>query len=145
MTRTTDTAALGTVQSTTAGPQERRLPRWAVPLLAMVGGLIVWMTGVALGVGDVIVDTGGAMQQVSAVSVAVAGLIAGLAGWGVRALIGKLAGNARRGQVIWLVLSGLVLLISLMGVMGATTPGAMLVLLSEHVAVGLVVMLGLRR
>lgn len=123
----------------------RRTPRWLMPFVATLGALAVWALGMLAGVGDVVVDTGAAMQQVTIVSVAVAGLVIGFAGWGVRALIGKLTGSAPRARVVWLVLSGVVLLASLIGVMGATTTGALVVLLAEHLTVGLILMVGLRR
>ena len=125
--------------------QRRRTPRWLVPFVATLGALVVWVIGMMAGVGDVVVDTGAAMQQVTIVSVVAAGILASLAGWGVRALIGKMTGSAARAGVVWLVLSGIVLLVSLMGVMGATTTGALLVLLAEHLTVGLILMVGLRR
>lgn len=124
---------------------QRRTPRWVVVLLGMLGALAVWAVGTLTGVASVVVDTGAAMQQVTAVSVVVASLVAGLAGWGVRIVLGRIDRNVARARVIWLLLSGAVLLVSLLGVMGATTTGALLVLLAEHLVVGLVLMIGLRR
>jgi len=123
----------------------RRLRRWMVPLLAVANALGVWVLGQLAGVAAVAVDTGAALQSVTITSVVAASLVAALAGWGARAVIGKIDKNPTRAQRIWLVLSGVVLLGSLLGVGGAVTPGALVVLLAEHVTVGLIVMLGLRR
>ncbi|GAB2623330.1 DUF6069 family protein [Pseudactinotalea suaedae] len=123
----------------------RRLPRWMVPLLAVAGALLVWALGQLAGVGTVAVDTGAALQTVTITSVVAASLLAALAGWGARAVIGRIGKNPTRAQRIWLVLSGVALLASLLGVAGAVTTGALVVLATEHVVVGLIVMLGLRR
>lgn len=134
------------VRSSDNGAAEsRRIPRWLVPLAATLAALAVWVIGMMAGVGDVVVDTGTAMQQVTIVSVGVATLVVGFAGWGVRALIGKVTGSAARARVVWSVLSALVLLVSLVAVMGATTTGALVVLIAEHLIVGVILMLGLRR
>jgi hypothetical protein len=135
----------GAVTTDKDAAMRRRTPRWLVPFVATLGGLVVWALGMMAGVGEVVVDTGAAMQQVTIVSVAVASLVVSFAGWAVRALIGKVTGSAARAGVVWLVLSGIVLLASFMGVMGATTTGALVVLLAEHLVVGLVLMVGLRR
>lgn len=116
-------------------------PAWSVPLVAAVAAVAVWLAGAALGV-DLEARTGADVQAVSVVTVALAALVAGLAGWGVRALVGRFAPGG--GEVAWLVLCGVVLLLSLLGAVAGTTPGAVAVLVTEHLVVGVVIALGLR-
>jgi hypothetical protein len=117
-------------------------PAWAVPLVAAVVALVVWLVGTALGA-DVEARTGTGVQTVSAVAAGIAALMAGLAGWGVRVLLGRFAPGG--GEVAWLVLCGVLLLVSLLGAATGTTPGAVGVLMTEHVLVGAVIAFGLRR
>ncbi|MFD2027582.1 DUF6069 family protein [Promicromonospora aerolata] len=120
----------------------RRWPAWAVPFVAAAAAVAVWLVGAALGV-DVEARTGASTQSVTVVAVLVAALVVGLAGWGVRVMIGRLARGG--GEVAWLVLCGLVLLGSLVGAASGTTPEAIAILMAEHVVVGFVVALGLRQ
>jgi hypothetical protein len=116
-------------------------PAWAVPLAAAVVAVAVWLIGAALGV-NLEARLGADVQAVSVVAAAAAALAAGLAGWGVRVLIGRLARGG--GEVVWFVLCGVVLLASMVGALAGTTPGAVAILVSMHVAVAAVVALGLR-
>jgi hypothetical protein len=113
-----------------------------VPLAAAAVAVVVWLIGTALGV-DVEARTGTGVQAVSAAAAGIAALVAGLAGWGVRVLLGRFAPGG--GEVVWLVLCGVLLLVSLLGAATGTTPGAVAVLMTEHVLVGAVVAVGLRR
>jgi hypothetical protein len=116
-------------------------PAWAVPLAAAVVAVAVWLIGAALGV-NLEARLGADVQAVSVVAAAAAALAAGLAGWGVRVLIGRLARGG--GEVVWFLLCGVVLLASMVGALAGTTPGAVAILVSMHVAVAAVVALGLR-
>ncbi|WP_435737290.1 DUF6069 family protein [Cellulosimicrobium sp. PMB13] len=123
----------------------RRVPRWSVPLAAAVVAAAVWLVGTAAGV-DVGARSGAATQEVGLGAVVVVTLVVGCAGWGVRALLGRLrASTPGRGERAWLVTCAVVLLISLLGPLGGASAGAVVVLLAEHLAVGAVVALGLRR
>ncbi|MFE7505179.1 DUF6069 family protein [Promicromonospora sp. NPDC057488] len=117
-------------------------PAWAVPLAAAVAAVAVWLVGAALGV-DPQAQAGASTQSVTVVAAAVAALVAGLAGWGVRALVARLTKGG--GEVAWLVLCGVALLVSLTGAASGTTPATVALLMTEHLVVGLVVALGLRR
>lgn len=116
-------------------------PAWAVPLAAAVVAVAVWLIGAAFGV-NLEAQLGTDVQAVSVVAAAVAALAAGFAGWGVRVLIGRLVRGG--GEVVWFVLCGVVLLASMVGALAGTTPGAVAILVSMHVAVGAVIALGLR-
>ncbi|MDR7383551.1 DUF6069 family protein [Promicromonospora iranensis] len=121
---------------------QRRWPAWTVPLVAGAAAVAVWLVGAALGV-ELEARTGAITRSVTVVAVLVAALVVGLAGWGVRALIARLTKGG--GEVAWLVLCGVLLLGSLLGAASGTTPGAVAVLMAEHVVVGFVVALGLCR
>jgi hypothetical protein len=116
-------------------------PAWVVPLAAAVVAVAVWLIGAASGV-NLEAQLGTDVQVVSVVAAAVAALVAGFAGWGVRVLIGRLVHGG--GEVLWFVLCGVVLLASMVGVLAGTTAGAVAVLVSMHVAVAAVIALGLR-
>ncbi|MCC2335449.1 DUF6069 family protein [Cellulomonas wangsupingiae] len=123
----------------------RRLPRGAVPVVAAVAAAAVWWVGDATGV-TLAARSGAATRTVGVVDVVVAAVVVALLGWAVRALVARSRrGRPGNGERAWFVLCGVVLLVSLLGPLGGTTPGAVAVLLAEHVAVGAVVALGLRR
>ncbi|MEV7963213.1 MULTISPECIES: DUF6069 family protein [Oerskovia] len=144
-TRSTGTTSAGT---STVGRPTRRLPAWCVPLLAAVAAVLVWAVGTAAGVEAVVGDAGGGME-VGPAAVVVTSLVVGFAGWGVRSLLRR-TGRAPRagrtpGERAWTVTCAVVLLVSLLGPLGATSTSATLLLLALHVTVGAVVALGLRR
>lgn len=116
-------------------------PAWAVPLAAAVVAVAVWLIGAATGV-NLEAQLGTDAQAISVVAAAVVALAAGFAGWGVRVLIGRLVRGG--GEVVWFALCGVVLLASMVGALAGTTPGAVAILVSMHVAVGVVIALGLR-
>lgn len=119
----------------------RRVPRWLVPPAAAVLAAVVLLAGTALGVDPVVRTTSGT-QTVGVVAAVVVTLVVGYVGWGVRALLGRLRSGGRRA---WLVTCGVVLLVSLLGPLGAVTPGAVALLVVEHLTVGATLTLALRR
>ncbi len=125
----------------------RRVPGWSVPLLAAAAGVVVWGAGTALGVEAVVQGATGDMR-VGPVAVIVTALLVGLAGWGVRALLRRV-GTPRAGRTAgertWMVTCAVVLLVSLLGPLGAASASATVLLAALHVTVGAVVALGLRR
>ncbi|WP_264032467.1 DUF6069 family protein [Cellulosimicrobium sp. SH8] len=128
-----------------AAPARRRVPRWSVPLVAAVVAAAVLLVGTALGV-DPEVRTATGTQTVGVEAAVVTALVVGYAAWGVRALLGRLASRRpRRGELAWLVTCAVVLLVSLLGPLGAVTPAAVALLAVEHLAVGLTLTLALRR
>lgn len=120
----------------------RRWPVWAVPFVAAVAAVAVWLIGAALGV-NIEAQLGADVQAVSVVAMAVVALAAGFAGWGVRVLIARVVRGG--GELVWLVLCGVVLLASMVGAVAGTTFGAVATLVIAHAAVGVVIGLGLRR
>ena len=103
--------------------------------------VVVVLAGTALGVDPVVRTTSGT-QTVGVVAAVVVTLVVGYVGWGVRALLGRLRSGGRRA---WLVTCGVVLLVSLLGPLGAVTPGAVALLVVEHLTVGATLTLALRR
>ncbi|MFF3064803.1 DUF6069 family protein [Oerskovia sp. NPDC057915] len=135
-------------QTGSADRTARHLPAWCVPLLAAVAAVLVWSAGTAAGVEAVVRGADGE-TEVGPAAVVVASLLVGFAGWGVRSLLRRVgraprAGRAQ-GERAWVVTCAVVLLVSVLGPLGAVSTSATLLLLALHVTVGSVVALGLRR
>ncbi|GAA2350303.1 DUF6069 family protein [Dactylosporangium salmoneum] len=79
---------------------------------------------------------------VGAVAVGVTAALAGLAAWGLLAILER---ATRRGRTIWVITAAVVLLVSLLGPLGAATAGAVAGLLALHLTVGAVLLAGLPR
>ncbi|MFI2102709.1 DUF6069 family protein [Isoptericola sp. NPDC019693] len=126
-----------------AGRSWRDRAWWNRPRTVIVGavltGAVVFLVGTLAGV-DPQVRAGSGTLEVTIPLVIGTSLAAALGGWGVRALLLRRPGG---GRTAWLVLSGAVLLVSLLGPLGAANPGATALLLLEHLTVGGVIMLGL--
>ena len=138
-------SSTATVGRQVPGDVRRRVPRWSVPLVAAAVAAVVLLVGTALGV-DPEVRTATGTQTVGVVAAVVTALVVGYAAWGVRALLGRLASRRpRRGERAWLATCAVVLLVSLLGPLGAVTPAAVALLAVEHLTVGLTLTLALRR
>ena len=141
MTRQTTTNASTRVAVTTsrlASPRGRPV----VTVLATGAALAVWAVAAALTDGPQIVAAG-TTQQVGPVAVVMTTLIASLAGWGLLALLERHGAHPRRS---WTVVALVVLLASLAGPIGSgADPTSTTTLLLLHLAVGVVVITGLRR
>jgi hypothetical protein len=79
---------------------------------------------------------------IGAVAVGVTAALAGLAGWALLAVLERTTG---RGRKIWIVTASVILLLSLLGPLGAATVGATLGLVALHLTVGGVLLAGLPR
>ena len=120
-----------TVTATTVS----RVPAWAVVVTAPLAALAVW--AVASVVLDVSLVAGNPPTTVGPAAVVLVAVVVALAAWGVRALFFR---NRRTG---WFVTCGVILLVSLLGPLGAATPAATLCLAALHLTVATVVTLGL--
>lgn len=128
--------------STPAAQRSRVLPRRVAAVGgAVAAGLLVWLVSVpALGV-ELTARSGGGEIVVGPAPVVLAGLVAGLGGWGLLALLERFTGRPR---LIWTGVAVTVLALSLIApLVQATTVAAATVLIAMHVAVGAVVLVGL--
>lgn len=133
------------VDQGTASPTRLRARLLAVGA-AVLTGVVVWVIAVPLLDVTLTATRGGndsQVNEVGVVAIGVTGLVAGLAAWGLLALLEKFTAKAR---TVWTVIAGIVLLLSLAGPLsGGTSTGAKVALLAMHVAVGGVLILLLRR
>ncbi|WP_421735381.1 DUF6069 family protein [Cellulomonas sp.] len=113
----------------------RPLPVWLVATAALAVALAIWV--IAVPVAGIELRAGTPPQTIGVASVAVTTLVVTLAAWGVRALL------RRRRPVAWWLTCAIVLLVSLLGPLGASSAGAVAALMSLHLAVGAVLALGL--
>ncbi|MBB5781902.1 DUF6069 family protein [Nonomuraea jabiensis] len=112
-------------------------------IAAPAAALAVWALAVPLAGAALTVRTGGATQTVGPVSVIVASLVVGLAGWALLAVLERRV--ARPGRV-WTITALVVLVLSLFGPLGSAAGlAATLVLMLLHLVVGAVLVAGLAR
>ena len=129
--------------TTAAHPTRTSLSRNAITVIgATVGALALWLVETRLIGVDLAVRTGDVVQPVTGVSVVATALVAGLAATLTAWLLTRLA--PRRCRTVWTVLASAVLLVSLLGPIGATSPAAVVSLVALHLLVGLALLVGLR-
>ena len=129
--------------TTTARPTRTSLSRNAITVIgAAVGALALWLVETRLIGVDLAVRTGDVVQPVTGVSVVATALVAGLAATLSAWLLTRLA--PRRCRTVWTVLASAVLLVSLLGPLGATSAAAVVSLVALHLLVGLALLVGLR-
>ena len=129
--------------TTTAQPTRTSLSRIAITVIGVtVGALVLWLVETRLLGVDLAVRTGDVVQPVTGVSVVATALVAGLAATLSAWLLTRIA--PRRCRTVWTVLASAVLLVSLLGPLGATSPAAVVSLVALHLLVGLTLLLGLR-
>jgi hypothetical protein len=124
--------------STLAAPVDRspvRVRRGLIVVGATGAALTVWALVNPMGGIDVAVDSGGSVRHIGATAVAVTGMLAGLAGWGLLALFER---TMRRPHRAWTVIATVVFVLSLAGPLGAISHGAILGLMCMHLAVAAV-------
>ena len=112
----------------------RRVPAWAVVAGAPLAALVVWALA---SLTDVSLEAGDPPTTIGPAAVVIVALATALAAWGVRSLL------FRRHRTGWFVTCGVILLLSLLGPLGATSPAATLWLALRHATVAAVVVLGL--
>jgi hypothetical protein len=109
---------------------------------ATAGALVLWAVEARLLGVDLAVRTGDVIQPVTGVSVAATALVAGLVGTLTAWLLTRVAPH--RCRTVWTVLASAVLLVSLLGPLGATSAAAAVSLLALHLLVGLTLLVGVR-
>ncbi|WP_203829239.1 DUF6069 family protein [Actinoplanes palleronii] len=105
------------------------------------GALLLWVVDDPWAGHDLTVRQGGTVQHVGPVAVAVTALVAGLAAWGLLAVLER---GTRRPARTYRIIATIVLLISLAGPLGSGVDlGSKLGLLGLHLTVGLALIIGL--
>ena len=129
--------------TSTVHPTRTSLSRNTITVVgATVGALVLWVVEARLLGVDLAVRTGDVVQPVTGISVAATALVAGLAATLTAWLLARIA--PRRCRTVWTVLASAVLLVSLLGPLGATSPAAVVSLVALHLLVGLTLVIGLR-
>ena len=109
---------------------------------AAVCALVLWTTLVPFGGLDLSADLGGTVKQIGALDVALVAFGVGLVGLLALRLLERFTPKA---PVIWTATAAVVLVLSCVGAMGATSTAAMWGLVSLHAVVGAVIIaVGLR-
>lgn len=121
---------------------QRHNTRWLTVLVAMsAASLLYAIAGPLLGI-NLEVRAGTGVQTVEGLAVVMSSLLIGLAGWGLLTLLRKVT---PKGTTVWRVLASVLLVVSLLGPLGATSVAAGAVLLAMHLVVGGLLLWGLPR
>jgi hypothetical protein len=119
-----------------------RVRRGLIVAGATGAALVVWALVNPIGGIDVAVHSGGSVRHIGATAVAVTGMLAGLAGWGLLAVFER---TMKRPHRAWTVIATVVFVLSLAGPLGAIGTGATLGLMCMHLAVAAVLIPSLAR
>jgi hypothetical protein len=130
------TNAMQDTSNTTA----RRTGRAITVAAATAGALLLWVVNDPWAGIDLAVKQGDTVQPVGPVAVVVAALVAGLAAWGVLALLER---TVRRPALTYRIIASVVLLLSFLGPLSGVGLSSKLVLLAMHVTVGAALIIGL--
>ena len=116
--------------------RKRRRTRALAVVAAAAATFVVWTVAVPIAGVDLVVDSGSGSTTVTPVAVVLVTVLAGLAAWGLLALLERFT---RRGTTIWSWTAAAVLLVSLLGPIGsADGGGATAALLAMHLVTGAV-------
>jgi hypothetical protein len=121
---------------------QTRTRRLLTVLAAPAAALLLWAAAVPVGGVDLTADQAGTPLMVGPALVAVAALIAGLAAWGLLAVLERFTARA---ALVWSIIAAAVLAFSLTGPLAAATTAAMLVLMGMHVLTGALLIAGMAR
>lgn len=119
---------------TVASPWSAAACRVAVTGSAAGGALIAWTVGASLGDVDLVVGTGADARTIGPGSVLLVSALAALAALALAAVLARVAHRPRRA---WQVVAATVLLVSLLGPLGAASFTAGVQLLALHATVAL--------
>ncbi|MFI1993097.1 DUF6069 family protein [Actinoplanes sp. NPDC020271] len=128
--------------NTTHTADTKRTTGRALTVLAGVAGaLLLWAVNAPWAGVPLTVRQGSGTQQIGPVAVALTALVAGLAAWGLLAVLERKSGNPVR---IYRIVTAVILLISLAGPLGSGIGiGTKLALLGMHLTVGAALIIGL--
>lgn len=138
---------MNTSSPTATGPnisRSVRLTRALIVLAATSGAVIVWVVAARLAGVDLTIRQGDrAPTEIGIALVVVTALLAGLAGWGLLALLER---RTSRPAKVWPAVASVVMALSLvLPLTSDATTGAHLTLALMHLVVGAVLILGLRQ
>ncbi|MBE1490794.1 DUF6069 family protein [Plantactinospora soyae] len=121
----------------------RRTGRAITVAAGSAGALLLWAVNDPWGGIDLAVRQGGGTRHIDPAAVAVSALIAGLAAWGLLALLERTVG---RPVLTYRIIASIVLLLSLAAPLGSgVDTSSRLVLLGMHLTVGAILIIGLPR
>ncbi|MRG60265.1 hypothetical protein GE115_10350 [Agromyces sp. CFH 90414] len=124
-----------------SGARRRRLGRAATVAIAVVLPLLLWVVAVPVAGLELAVGSGAAAQTIGPAAIIGAALVAGLAAWGVLALLERFTGHGPR---TFAIIGWTLLALSLLGPVTIGAAGPMLVvLLAMHVVTGAILVIGL--
>lgn len=130
-----------TQQTTTSWTTARRTGRAFAVAAGVASALILWAVNDPWGGIDLAVRQGGTVQHIGPVAVAVTALIAGLAAWGLLAVLER---TVRRPVRAYRIIASILLVLSLAGPLGSgISTSSKLVLLAMHLSVGAILIIGL--
>ncbi|MEU0132166.1 MULTISPECIES: DUF6069 family protein [unclassified Streptomyces] len=133
------------MSNTGTAPPTRRtaVARFVSLLLATVAAVAVWFVADSLLDIGLRAKTGGdKAQEIGVASVIGATVVVGLLGWGLLAVLDRATASAR---TVWTVIASVVLLLSLLGPVGAEGTSAKAALAVMHLVVGLILIPGYAR
>jgi hypothetical protein len=126
-----------------APASSRRIRRGLTVLAAAAGASLVWVLADPIGGIDLAVRAGDATRPVGFGGVLFTGLLAGVAGWALLAVLERALSRPRR---TWTAIAVVVLVLSLAGPLASGADAASRTLLTGlHLIVGAVLIAGLRR
>jgi len=126
---------------TTSARRPRPVPVWTVVAAAAAAALAVWCVAVPLTGATLAVAGSRGTTTIGPAAVAGTAVVAALLAWPVRAVLAR-SGHGPH-VLVWRLTCAVVLLLSLVGPLGATTAAGSCALVAMHVAVGAVVVVGL--
>jgi len=118
----------------------RRTGRVITVVAAAAGALLLWTVGGPWAGVDLAVRQGDTTRHIGPAAVALTALVAGLAAWGLLAMLER---TVRRPVRAYRSIALILLLLSLAGPLGGVGTSSRLVLLAMHVTVGAALIIGL--
>lgn len=118
----------------------RRTGRAITVAAGAVGALLLWAVNDPWAGIDLAVRQGDTIRHIGPVAVVVSALAAGLAAWGLLALLGR---TVRRPARVFRTIALIMLVLSLAGPLGGVDLSSRLVLLAMHLTVGAALIIGL--
>jgi hypothetical protein len=129
------------ISTAPARTAHRRAGRAVTVAAGAAGAVLLWAVNDPWAGIDLTVRQGGSVQHIGPVAVALTALLAGLAAWGLLALLERTTRHPAR---TYRIITSLILLLSLAGPLGSGVGlSSKLVLLGMHLTVGAALIIGL--